>query len=138
MPNLVRLSLALEKPLYDKMETLVKQGQNKNRSEFVRDLVRHELVARSWEKDEEAVGTITLIFDHSKRRLSEKLTDEQHHHHHHVLASTHVHLDARLCAEMIMVRGRASEMRLLADRLGRQKGVLHFALSVSSTGKSLV
>jgi CopG family nickel-responsive transcriptional regulator len=115
----------------------VRVGGHANRSEFVRDLIRGRLVERAWEADQEAVGTITLVYDHGKRRLAEKLTDEQHHHHDQVLASTHVHLDEKLCAEMIMVRGRAGGIRALAERLGRQKGVLHANLAIGSTGKDL-
>jgi len=36
-----------------------------------------------------------------------------------------------------MVRGKASEIKQLADDLRKQKGVLHANLSASSTGKLL-
>jgi len=52
-------------------------------------------------------------------------------------ATTHIHLDEELCAEAIMVRGKASEIKQLADDLRKQKGVLHANLSASSTGKLL-
>ena len=61
MSDLVRVSLSLEKALYDSMETLVTQSGYENRSEFIRDLVRDRLVRQEWEKNEEAVGTITLV-----------------------------------------------------------------------------
>ena len=137
MPDLERLSFAIEKPLMDRMEKLMKRGKFKNRSEFIRDLIRSRLVEAQWEKDEEALGTVTLIYDHETRRLSDKLTALQHEHHHAILATTHVHLDHHLCAEMIMVRGRALILRELAEQLGQQKGVLHSQLSMSSTGKQL-
>lgn len=137
MSDLVRLSLAIEKPLYDRLEELVHQSGYANRSEFVRDLIRNRLVEREWEADHEVVGTITLVYDHETRELNRKLTHVQHHHHDVVLATTHVHLNERLCAEMILVRGRAGTARHLADELGQQKGVLHASLSLSSTGADL-
>ncbi|MHC4871303.1 MAG: nickel-responsive transcriptional regulator NikR [Planctomycetota bacterium] len=137
MSDLVRLSLSLEQPLCDKLEKLVKEGGYSNRSEFFRDLIREKMVEEDWENDNDGVGTITLIFDHHKRNLSEKLTDIQHHHHGLIMASTHVHLTHDLCAEMILVKGKAKEISHLADSLKKQKGVLHAALSISSTGKSL-
>jgi CopG family nickel-responsive transcriptional regulator len=78
-----------------------------------------------------------LIYDHHRRLLSEKLTELQHHHHDAILASTHVHLDAHMCAEVIIARGKAAEIEHVADELRRQKGVLHAELSVGSTGSRL-
>ena len=137
MPELVRLSLSIEKPLFDRLEKLVKHSGYTNRSEFVRDMIRDRLVAGEWEKDREVLGTITLIYDHHRRQLSEKLIHLQHHHHQDVLAATHVHLSHDLCAEVILVRARAHQVRELADLLGKQKGVLHAELSMSSTGSAL-
>ena len=137
MSDLVRLSLSIEKPLFERLEQLVRDSGYSNRSEFMRDLVRRELVGRQWERDDEVVGTITLLYDHGVRELSKKLTHLQHHRHEAVLAATHVHLDRRLCAEMILVRGRAGAVQELADQLGQQKGVYHTALALGSTGADL-
>jgi CopG family nickel-responsive transcriptional regulator len=137
MSNLARLSFSLEKPLLDRLETLVADSHYENRSEYIRDLIRGQLVEKEWERNEEALGTVTLIYDHHARQLSDKLTDVQHDYHDAILATTHVHLDHHLCAEMIMVRGRADRIRSLADQLRRQKGVLHATLSMSSTGRKL-
>ncbi|MCC6143689.1 MAG: nickel-responsive transcriptional regulator NikR [Candidatus Hydrogenedentes bacterium] len=137
MSDLVRLSFSIEKPLYKRLERLMRASRNQNRSEFLRDLIRGRLVEQAWELNEEALGTITLIYNHHVRQLSDKLTDLQHEHHHNIMATTHVHLDHDNCAEMIMVKGRADDIRKLAEALGSQKGVLHAALSMSSTGKRL-
>lgn len=137
MPKLERLSISLEEPLLEKLEDLVKDSGYKNRSEFIRDLVRSRLVSREWEKDEEALGTVTLVYNHNARKLAGRLTGLQHHHHHAILATTHVHLSHDICAEMIMVRGRAGDIRRIADQMRQQKGVLHVELSMSSTGGKL-
>lgn len=137
MSELERLSFTIEKPLLSKMERLMRVSRFKNRSEFIRDLIRSRLVETEWERDGEALGTITLLYDHHTRQLGDKLTDIQHAHHHEVLATTHVHLDHHICAEMIMVKGRAKIIRELHDQMAQQKGVLHSALSMSSTGKKL-
>ena len=100
-------------------------------------MIRQQLVESEWEKDQEVLGTITIVYDHHHRRLAEKLTDLQHHHHHAVLVTTHVHLAADLCAEVILIRAKASEVRKVADLLRQQKGVLHAELSMTSTGARL-
>jgi CopG family nickel-responsive transcriptional regulator len=137
MSDLERVSISLEKALMRKLEKLRRAACYTNRSEFIRDLVRAKLVEKEWERDEEAIGTVTLIYDHHQRGLSDRLTHLQHHHPSNVLAATHVHLDHDLCAEMIMIRGRAGMIRALADQMSKEKGVLHASLSLSSTGKAL-
>lgn len=137
MSELMRLSLSLEKPLYDLLEKHVRRSGYENRSEFVRDMIRRYLVEEEWEKDKEVLGTITLVYDHHRRQLSEKLVHLQHQRHDEVLAATHVHLTHELCAEVILVRARASHVRQLADLMQQQKGVLHADLTMTSTGAHL-
>ncbi len=138
MAKVTRFAVSLEEPLFEQLEVLVKKHKYTNRSEFIRDLLRGRLVEGEWEHEHhEVVGTLTLIYDHHAYQLSKKLTDLQHHHHQTVLATTHVHLDEHLCAEMIMMKGHAHELREIADIAGQQKGVLHSVLSISSTGKHL-
>lgn len=108
MTQLHRFSFSIEKSLADKLERMIQESHYANRSEFIRDLVRGKLVAGEWGTDGEALGTISLLYDHHKRLLSEKLIAVQHHHAAKVLAATHVHLDERICAEMIMVKGKRS------------------------------
>jgi CopG family nickel-responsive transcriptional regulator len=137
MSDLVRLSVSIEKPLYDKLEELVRKADCRNRSEFIRDLIRDHLVQLEWQTDDVLLGTISLVYDHHARGLTERLTEQQHHFSGTVLATTHVHLDEHLCAEMIMVRGKGKEIQALADRLQREKGVLHAKLAAGTTGKHL-
>ncbi len=136
--RLVRLSMSIEKGLYDKLESLVAENGYVNRSEFIRDLIRDYSIAKEWKGDDEVVGTLTIIYDHHKRELSKRLTDLQHGSHEIILASTHIHLDHSVCAEMIMMKGRASEIRRIANHMRKERGVFHANLTESSTGKSFI
>jgi CopG family nickel-responsive transcriptional regulator len=137
MSEITRLSISLETELARKLERLRREAGYTNRSEYLRDVIRGRLVEREWELDSEAVGTITLIYDHHARQLQEKLTQIQHDHHAAILATTHVHLDHDRCLEVILVQGRAGRIRQIADALRKQRGVLHGGLSMSSTGRNL-
>ncbi len=137
MAEVERVSLSLDKQLLDELEKMVKRSRYTNRSEFVRDMIRQQMVEREWEQDREALGTVTMIYDHHQRGLSEKLTGLQHDHHKEILVTTHIHLDKHLCAEVVVIRGRASRIRHIADELRKQRGVLHASLAISSTGKEL-
>lgn len=135
MSRVVRNSFAMEKDLTDQLESLVRRSRYTNRSEFIRDLVREKLAQETWKGRGDTLGTITLVYDHEKRDLSHKITHLQHHHVGEVLAATHVHLDEHLCAEMILVRGRASSIQALADALKSQKGVYQTTLCMAGIVK---
>ncbi len=138
MGNVVRLSLSLEETLYERLESLVSEHGYANRSEFVRDMIRQRVVQQEWQaQDKEVVATITLVYDHHQPRLSEKLTDLQHDYHSLVLATTHVHLDQDMCAEMTLLKGPAYQLRQLTDRMQQQRGVLHAGCSTATTGHAL-
>ena len=137
MSDLVRFTVSIEKSLFDKLEKQVANHDYRNRSEFVRDLVRNYMVEQEWRTDKVLLGTISLLYDHHTRGLTERLIAQQHHFTGAVLATTHVHLDHHLCAEMIMVRGKGQDIKALTDRLQREKGVLHAKLTTGSTGRSL-
>jgi len=138
MGELARLSFSLERPLLERLEKLRREARYGNRSEFLRDLIRARLVQRVWKRNEEAVGTITLVYDHHTRGLNQRLLALQHDHHALILATTHVHVDHDRCVEVILVRGRAGRIRTIADGLRTLKGVLHAELSMTATGRELV
>jgi CopG family nickel-responsive transcriptional regulator len=137
MSELVRISISLEAELASRLDQLVSRAGFDNRSEYIRQLVRTELVDEQWTSGKEVLGTITLIYDHHQAGLSDKLNELQHEYHANVLASTHVHLDHGTCAEMIMTRGKPEVLRALTDGMRRLKGVLHATLSVSAGGGTL-
>jgi CopG family nickel-responsive transcriptional regulator len=138
MSKVTRFAVSLEKALFQQLNQLVKKHQYTNRSEYIRDLLRAKLVETEWADDtHEVVGTLTLVYDHHAYQITKKLTELQHHHHHTVLATTHVHLDEHICAEVIMMKGRPKLLREISDLAGQQRGVLHSALTVSSTGRHL-
>ncbi len=137
MANVERLSFSIEQPLLERLERLVQKSGYANRSEYIRDLIRDRLVQEQWKQNEEALGAITLVYDHHSHQLSNRLMDLQHDFHDIIMATTHVHLDHHHCAEMIMARGKAQRLEELAALLRQQKGVLHAALSMSALGTKL-
>lgn len=137
MSELMRLSFSIEEGLYTKLEELVESKGYENRSEFIRDLVRDKIVEEEWGKDEEGVGSITIVFDHHYKELTQRLTNLQHDYHEAILFSTHVHLDHKMCAETILVRGNARKIEKISNSLRQLKGVYHASLSLSSLGAKI-
>jgi CopG family nickel-responsive transcriptional regulator len=130
--ELERVSLAIEKELLRRFDALLKRGNLGNRSEAMRDLIRRRLVEDEAGGEGEVVGTLTLVYDHGQRELTDRLVEAGHHHHARVLSTLHVHLDDRLCLEVQALRGSHAELRHLADHILGLKGVKHGQLVVSS------
>jgi CopG family transcriptional regulator, nickel-responsive regulator len=138
MSDLSRIGVAIDSALLKKFDRLIEQRGYTNRSEAFRDLIRDELVEKTWESPEaQVVGTVTLVYDHHVRMLSEKLTDIQHHHHRHILSTLHVHLDHDNCLEVLVVQGKSAAVRKIADVLISTKGVKHGRLTITTSGAEL-
>jgi len=80
-------------------------------------------------------GAITYVYDHHRRELLNRLMDLQHDFQAIIISTQHVHLDHDHCLEIVAVRGKAAEIRRLADLLKAVKGVRHGTLSMTSLGK---
>lgn len=126
MAQLSRIGVAIDEDLLAKFDKLIEKRGYTNRSEAFRDLIRNELIQEVWEtSDVEMFGTVTLVYDHHVRMLTEKLTELQHKYHSSILSTIHVHLDHDNCLEVILVRGRAGVVQKLANALIATKGVKH-------------
>lgn len=138
MPELTRFGISIDDRLLQRFDELLERKGYQNRSEAIRDLIRNTLVEDQWSRgDEEIVGTITLVFDHHTRDLSDKLTEQQHSHHDEIISALHVHLDAHHCLEVVVVKGRASDVKRLADELIGTKGVKHGKLVLTTSGPEI-
>lgn len=138
MSNLIRFGVSINEGLLVQFDKIIEQKGYNNRSEAIRDLIRNQMVELEWEKDEEEVaGTVTLIYDHHVRGLSELLLQVQHDSHDLILSTMHLHLDHHNCLEVMAVKGPASEIRSVSERLISVKGVKHGKLTITSTGKNL-
>jgi CopG family nickel-responsive transcriptional regulator len=138
MGELSRVGVAIDSDLLKKFDDLIAGRGYTNRSEAFRDLIRDAMIEHKAERsDSVMVGTVTLVYDHHVRRLSEKLTDMQHEHFHNVLSTLHVHLDHDHCLEVVVLKGKSSAVRRMADALISAKGVKHGRLTITSSGAGL-
>ena len=126
MGVLSRIGIALDSDLLQRFDRFIGQRGYTNRSEAFRDLIRDRLVTeRTAAPEATVVGTVTLIYDHHARGLTEKLTALQHQHHGLVVSTSHAHLDHDSCLEVLIVHGRSAAVQQFADRLIGLKGVQH-------------
>lgn len=137
MTDLVRTGLSLDRDLLNKFDRFIAQRSYQNRSEAVRDLIREQLVSEEDDKNRIIAATLTMVYDHHRPNLTDRLNHIQHHAHAQVLASTHVHLDHDNCLEVVIMKGRSAELRKIADQILSLRGVKHGKFVITTTGKDL-
>jgi len=133
MSDTTRFGVSVPTDLMKEFDKKIEEKMYTNRSEAIRDLIRDFLVNEKWEKsNEEVYGSLTLIYDHEQKGISDKLTDIQHEDHTHIVSTMHIHLDKHNCMETMAIKGKPQDIRKIADRLKSTKGVKHGKLMMTS------
>jgi len=133
----VRFTVSLDRELMERFDQKIRAERCPTRSKAVSDLIRASLVQTEWHADEQVAGAIVLVYDHHRRDLVNRLLRIQHDHHDVIISTQHVHLDHDNCLEIVAVRGRASRIREVFQRLKAIKGMKHVALAAGTTGARL-
>ncbi len=137
--NAVRFGVSMSPALLHQFDQLMQDMGYANRSEAIRKLIREKLVQKEWElSNEEIIATITMVYGHEVRELTERLTEIQHKYYKQIISTMHIHLDEHNCLEILAVRGRANAVKGIADRLLSTRGIKHGQLTTTSTGKKLM
>jgi CopG family nickel-responsive transcriptional regulator len=126
---LVRFGVAIEGSLLRDLDALARR-RGCTRSELLRDLARAEVGRARVPTGIEAVGALTLVYDHHVRDLSEKLTELQHRLGEDVRAALHIHLSHDLCLEVVVMHGKSDRLKLIADRMLAMRGVKHGGIEI--------
>ena len=124
MSEIVRFTVSVEEDLLTEFDTYCAQMHLATRSEAVRQLIRERLTNRAWETGEtEVAGTLTLVYDHHRSQLGDRLMKLQHDNTDLIVATTHVHLTHDLCLEVIILKGPAQRLKQIASQLKGLKGI---------------
>ncbi len=133
MGDTTRFGVSVPSDLMEKFDRKIEEKMYTNRSEAIRDLIRGFLVEEKWkESDEEVYGSLTLIYDHERKGIADKLTELQHQDHTHIVSTMHIHLDKHNCMETMAIKGKPQDIRKIADKLKSTKGVKHGKLMMTS------
>jgi len=133
MSDLMRTTLAIQQQLLAGFDDWMAAHGYTNRSEAMRDLIRKALVEAEWSDPQaEVIAVLSVVFDHARHTLAQELTHIQHEDYHAVLCSQHVHLDHETCLEVVLMRGRAGQLRRLADSIIATRGVRAGELTLMS------
>jgi CopG family nickel-responsive transcriptional regulator len=136
--NLVRFGVSIEEKLLTKFDSHIIDKGYVNRSEAIRDLIRNELVSQQIENpNAESFGTLTIVYNHHHGDISDKLNHLQHDYFSNIVSTTHIHLDAHNCLEVLVLKGKAGVLKSIADMILAIKNVRHGKFVIASTETNL-
>jgi CopG family transcriptional regulator, nickel-responsive regulator len=135
-----RFTISLDENLAAAFDELVKNRGYATRSEAVRDILRTHLQQSREQRDAKGscVASLSYVYNHHERELSERLTSIQHAHHDLTISTMHAHLDHDQCIETVMLKGQVLKVREFAQQIIAERGVRHGQLNLVSVevGKS--
>ena len=132
MENITRFGVSIEPELLKKFDKLIKKKGYTNRSEAIRDIIRKNLITeKTQDPQDEAIGTLTMIYDHHTGNLTNRLLDIQHEHTKEILSTTHIHIDHHNCLEVLVLKGKTGNIQKLADNIKSLKGIKHGELVIT-------
>jgi CopG family nickel-responsive transcriptional regulator len=134
MARRARFSVSVEEELLRRFDRQTRAEGYPTRSEAVQDCMRQRLVAREWVTGKEVAGAIGLVYDHHRRALVGRLMGIQHDFGRLIVSTQHIHLDHDNCLELVVVKGKAGEIRGLVSRFNSVKGLKHHALMAATMG----
>ncbi|MEZ5535599.1 MAG: nickel-responsive transcriptional regulator NikR [Thiolinea sp.] len=123
-----RYTISLEDELAQAFAGYIEKRGYQNRSEAMRDLIREKLAEEQREynsSDGSCIANLTYVYNHHERELAKRLTHTHHAHHGLNLSTLHIHLDHDNCMEIVVLKGKATEVQDFADRVISQPGVRH-------------
>lgn len=133
MNRVIRFGVSIDEKLLNQFDVLISEKGYVNRSEAIRDLIRDMIISEKINDIRtEVIGTLTLIYSHAVREISDKLNDLQHSYYKNIISTIHVHLDEHNCLEVLLLRGRSDTVKNIADHLLSIKNVKHGKLSITT------
>lgn len=125
MSELIRFGVSIDQDLLENYDRLIGERGYATRSEALRDLIRDALIQQKIETqtDVEALGSLTLVYDHHVRNLASEMGIFQHQFHEIILSVMHLHVSHDDCLEIIALRGVVSDIINLANGLLSLKGI---------------
>ena len=129
---MTRITISLDDPLAEALDSFLNAKGYLSRSEGVRDIVRDTMVRQNDDggAHKHSVANLSYIYDRRVRRLASRLSEMQHAHHNLIASATSVPLDHSSSLESIMLHGTTVKLREFADSVLAQRGVRSLLLNI--------
>jgi len=127
-----RITITIEDELADEIDNLVKRHGYQSRSEAMRDLVRAGMAETQQltHKAAECMASVIYVYDQRKRELPKRLANAYLEHHDLSVATVRIALDHNTCMDVAVLKGRAAEVKSLAEQIIAERGVRHGRVTI--------
>jgi CopG family transcriptional regulator, nickel-responsive regulator len=129
-----RFGVSMDEDVLKALDSYVIENNFANRSQAIRHLVEENTVVKKWQCNSIVAGAVILLYDHHKSDITTKSNEIQHQYFDAVLSSQHFHLSHDNCLEIIAIKGEATRLTELSDKLIGMKGIMHGKLVMSKAG----
>jgi CopG family transcriptional regulator, nickel-responsive regulator len=119
-----RISISLPEDLLGDLDRMVEARGFESRSQAVNDMLHQFLLEHKCDQGDVMVGIVALFYKNSVPGLQKQLADLQFQHIDEVISSLHVHLMHNQTMEVILVRGPARKLQMIADEMTSRRGVI--------------
>ena len=118
------ISFSLTSELLKKLDTFMRDRGYSSRSEAIRDAVRDMLSEYELSRSEtgKVTATITVISEHERHDVDERLTRLRHEHDEIVSANMHIHLGRAYCLEVFITEGETEKVINFINRIRAMRG----------------
>lgn len=129
--QLMRIGISLPGDLLENFDDIIMERGYSSRSEGIRDAIRTYNQHYEWMQDIQGkrAATISLVYDCSKKGVSNSLATIQHDYPDLINSSVRFHIDAGSCFEVIILDGDGEEIVELAEKILSLKGVENLKLT---------
>ena len=128
---LKRFGVSLEEDILEALDEFVKDNGFANRSQALRFFVEKNVAEKKWQCGNIVAGTIVVMYDQSKKEISNRIAEIQHNYQDVILSSSQYYLNEDFCLHIATVTGMARRLTELSDRLITIKGIKHGKLVMS-------
>ncbi len=140
MSDIIRFGVSIDQDLLENYDRLIAERGYATRSEALRDLIREALIQQKIEMETttSVLGSLTLVYDHHARNLSQEMAEIQHNFHDLVLSVMHLHVSHDDCMEVIALRGIVADVVELANGLLSLKGIKNGKLFLTLPSSGII
>jgi CopG family transcriptional regulator, nickel-responsive regulator len=135
MTKIVRVGVTFPPDLLKELDETIEEMGYESRSKAIQDAVSSFITEQRVLHKEQGTkaGVLVMVYDHDVKGLEDDLVESQHHHRNIINSVLHVHLSDKECLEAVAVKGKAKDIRKLAQELATRKGVKQVRSTIVSS-----
>ena len=125
MCHVVKISVSIPRDIHERLNSLMKEIGVDNKSKMITEAIIHYLSKMRWVLGKgKIVGSILLLYNHTRNGIVQKITDLQHDYLDIIKSTMHIHVSEELCFESISVLGDVNRIKKLVSDLCKIKGII--------------